>query len=78
MHSSKSKWVYGEPAGVLILFWVIVFVGLFLDEGALYLFIYLFILFIYAFTLIRIVTKGHLCIYRFCSFSMSKLDPLVA
>jgi hypothetical protein len=47
MHSSKSKWVYGEPAGVLILFWVIVFVGLFLDEGALYLFIYLFIYFIY-------------------------------
>jgi hypothetical protein len=50
--------------GVFILFRVRVAVGLLLDVGALYLFIYLFI---YAFPLIQIAKKCYSCIYRFCS-----------
>jgi hypothetical protein len=46
--------------GVLILFRVSVAVGLLLDAGAFY-------LFIYAFPLIEMARKCYSCIYKFCS-----------
>jgi hypothetical protein len=60
MHSSSFKYICGEPMGVLILFRVSVAVGLLLDAGAFY-------LFIYAFPLIEMARKCYSCIYKFCS-----------